>query len=216
MGFSEFAWLNKNRKNISLFLLLWVCMGCQDSFQSAVQQTDPIRKQLGLKTLDSLTQDSTAFVTPLSDTTDYYFIQSKNQKPGDSFTKVIYYSNKKKNFSKRLLFKSVANEITLLIEEDRYEKNVDTFRNAALCLAYYYKNKESYARIDSFPTQRLLQRNKKALEKIYQESKNSKGSLCGTGLREIKTKDFPKKLRIITNEEFKKLIPSYTQQPKIK
>ncbi|RXR23464.1 hypothetical protein [Flavobacterium stagni] len=169
-----------------------------------------------MRKLDSLVQDSTFFVTPFSEENSYFFSKSKNQNPGNSFTKVIYYSNKEKNFTKSLLYKSVDSEITLLMEEDNYKKNVDSFRNAVLSLTHYFKSQETFARIDSLPTQQLKNRNKKALDKIYQESKKSNGSLCGTGLQEIKTKDFPKKLHTITNEEFKKLIPSYTQLPKMK
>ena len=127
---------------------------------------------------------------------------------------VITLIKKKKNLFSFLLTLGLRRVQRLVRISNK--KNVDSFRNAVLSLTYYFKSQETFARIDSLPTQQLKDRNKKALDKIYQESKKSNGSLCGRGLQEIKTKDYPKKLRTITNEEFKKLIPSYTQQPKMK
>ena len=194
-------------KNTCIAILFLTFISCQptDMTEEALIANEAIREEVGLVPVgDNFTLDSTINLLP--NDIKFIFIENdlNNIEISSSKYKIEYYSNKSKNLTKTLYFKSDNGEVEILREEDRFIGESNQIGKSFLFYSYNFRDKEKSFRIDSLPSDELIRKNEAALVTALKEAERVNGEICGTSQSDILEQGFPKKHTFIKEEEFNK------------
>lgn len=173
--------------------------------EEALIANEAIRAEVGLMPVDdNFTLDSTANLLPNG--IKFIFIENDLNKIEISSAKykLDYYSNKSKNLTKTLYFKSHNGKVEILREEDKYISGSNHLGKSYLFYSYNFRDKGKSFRIDSLPSDELIRKNKAVLVTALREAERDNMEICGTSQADILKQGFPKKHTFIKEEEFKK------------
>jgi hypothetical protein len=194
-------------KNLILVVTLFLVLSCQESDKKklAMENARESREKVGLQILDqSWKLDSSFNFIPLS--SEFLIVDRKikeTEKP-DVFYIADFYSNKESDLRKEIYYINDKGKLDIIEEEDTYLDRNNKSGSVLLIFNYRYKEAVKSFRIDSFPSDELISRNKAEFRRILKEAKESNMEVCGEAADEILKKDYPKRHSFINEEEFKR------------
>jgi len=191
-----------------LTVILFSLISCRNDIQKAIDSSQKIRNSIGLKEFYSLKQDSIFDISIISEEYVEVYRKTKN-KSNKNFYQVCFLSNPEKNFIKALYLKSSNGSISVVAEEDKYLKNIDSEKPTALRIIHNYFINETFYLIDSLPPKKIIERNNLEIAKASQKAKEDKLELCGTSAAKIQERDYPNLYNALTKEQFYKLKSQY-------
>jgi hypothetical protein len=199
-------------KKIALLIICLLIFSCQrDMKEIAINKFKITRSEVGLLHLDnSFLLDSTIKLRT-GDSENWKFLgysnfisynKLKNHESPSSFYISDFYSNIKKSKFKIFYFQNLKGDVNLIAEEDRFYKKINDSIEIYINVNYNFSKKEFFYSVDSLPTQKLIIKNKKKLERILRKGKEINAELCGTSANEILECGFPNKFSPLTENEF--------------
>jgi hypothetical protein len=208
-------------REITLLIICLLIFSCRrDMKEIAINKFKITRSEVGLFHLDnSFLLDSTIKLRA-GDSENWKFLgysnfishnKLKNHESPSSFYISDFYSNIKKSKFKIYYFQNLKGDVNLIAEEDRFYKKINDTIEIYINANYNFSKKEFFYSVDSLPTQKLIIKNKKKLERILRKGKEINAELCGTSANEILERGFPNKFSPLTENEFNNYKKDFNQ-----